>query len=199
MAEPTEEPAAPAARRAVVGLGNPGERYRETRHNLGFRVLESLARGLGVDLAGTECNSRTGRRGDDLLLVQPQTYMNRSGYAVRCLVERHGFEPEDVLVVYDEVALPLGRLRLRPGGSPGGHRGMESVVETLRTDRVPRLRLGCGGEEGPPEDEDLVGYVLSPFRPEELEVADEMVERAADACRAWLAEGIEAAMNEFNG
>jgi PTH1 family peptidyl-tRNA hydrolase len=117
---------------------------------------------------------------------------------VRCLAERHGLEPGDVLVVYDEVALPLGRLRVRPGGSPGGHRGMESVVENLRTDRVPRLRLGCGAEEGPPPADDLVEYVLSPFRPEEREAAGEMVERAADACRAWLGEGIEAAMNRYN-
>jgi len=199
MSESTEGPTAAAGgRRAVVGLGNPGERYLDTRHNLGFRVVEALAERLGVALDGTECNSVTGRRGDDLLLALPQTYMNRSGYALRCLVERHGLEPGDVLVVYDEVALPLGRLRLRPGGSPGGHRGMESVVENLRTDRVPRLRLGCGGEDGPPPAEELVEYVLSPFRPEEREAANEMVERAADACRAWLAEGIEAAMSRYN-
>ncbi|HSL84254.1 MAG TPA: aminoacyl-tRNA hydrolase [Thermoanaerobaculia bacterium] len=198
MAETPEDRTSAGGPRAVVGLGNPGERYRDTRHNLGFRVVETLAERLGVALNGVECNSRTGRRGDDLLLVLPQTYMNRSGYAVRCLVERHGFEPEDVLVIYDEVALPLGRLRLRPGGSPGGHRGMESVVENLRTDRVPRLRLGCGGEDGPPTAEELVEYVLSPFRPDERETADEMVERAADACRAWLAEGIEVAMNRYN-
>lgn len=183
----------------MVGLGNPGERYRETRHNLGFRAVEELARRLGVGLDGFECNARVGWRGEDLVLALPRTYMNRSGYAVRCLVERHHLEPSAILVVYDEVALPLGRLRLRPGGSPGGHRGMESVVESLRTDRIPRLRLGCGGEDGPPEAEDLVSYVLSPFRPEEREAADAVVERAADACRAWIEEGIEAAMNAFNG
>jgi PTH1 family peptidyl-tRNA hydrolase len=192
-------PAIPAPRpRLVVGLGNPGERYAETRHNLGFRVVEELARRRGVTVAKIECNSRVGRVGDDLLLVMPQTYMNRSGFAMRCLAERHDFEPSDLLVVYDEVALPLGRLRMRPGGSPGGHRGLESVVENLRTDRIPRLRLGCGGEDGPPAGEDLVDYVLSPFRPEEREPAGEMVERAADACEAWVARGIEAAMNEFN-
>jgi PTH1 family peptidyl-tRNA hydrolase len=125
--------------------------------------------------------------------------MNRSGYAVRCLAERHGLEPPDLLVVYDEVSLPLGKLRLRPGGSPGGHRGMESVVENLRTDGVPRLRLGCAGEAGAPGGEELVDYVLSPFRAEERRAADEMVERAADACEAWLRDGIEAAMNQFNG
>jgi PTH1 family peptidyl-tRNA hydrolase len=185
--------------RAVVGLGNPGERYRETRHNLGFRVVETLARRLGVPLARTECNALVGESAGGPLLAQPQTYMNRSGYAVRCLAERHGLEPPDLLVVYDEVSLPLGKLRLRPGGSPGGHRGMESVVENLRTDGVPRLRLGCAGEAGAPGGEELVDYVLSPFRAEERRAADEMVERAADACEAWLRDGIEAAMNQFNG
>jgi len=196
MVEPTEEP---AARRAVVGLGNPGERYQETRHNLGFRVVEALGHRLGAPLAGVECNARVAEPAGGPLLAQPQTYMNRSGYTLRCLAERHGFEPGEVLVVYDDVSLPLGRLRLRPGGSPGGHRGMESVVENLRTDRIPRLRLGCAGPEGTPAGEELVDYVLSPFRSEEREAAEEMVERAADACETWLREGIEAAMNRFNG
>jgi PTH1 family peptidyl-tRNA hydrolase len=192
-------PATSASRpRVVVGLGNPGERYAETRHNLGFRVVAVLAQRRGIVVGETECNSRVGRGADGLHLVMPQTYMNRSGFALRCLAERHGFEPSEVLVVHDEVALPLGRLRMRPGGSPGGHRGLESVVENLRTDRVPRLRLGCGGEDGPPAGEDLVEYVLSPFRPDEQEAVREMVERAADACEAWVARGIEAAMNEFN-
>ena len=194
---PEGSPAAPGLR-AVVGLGNPGARYRETRHNLGFRVVDLLARRRSVELSRLECNALVGGTGA-VLLVLPQTYMNRSGYAIRCLAERHGLAPEDVLVVYDDVALPLGRLRLRPGGSPGGHRGVESVVENLRTDAVPRLRLGCAGEDGPPGSEELVDYVLSPFRPDEEEAAAEMVERAADACEAWLDHGIETAMNRYNG
>lgn len=184
--------------RVIVGLGNPGEEYRDTRHNLGFRVVEILARRRGIDLAGVECNSRIGR-GGGLVLVMPQTYMNRSGYALRCLAETHGFAPEQLLVVYDEVALPLGRLRLRPGGSPAGHRGLESVVENLRTARVPRLRLGCAPEEGAPPGDELAEFVLSPFAAEEREAVDAMVERAADACEAWISEGTEAAMNRFNG
>lgn len=199
MAEATDTDEPAAGRRAVVGLGNPGERYRDTRHNLGFRVVEALAARLDAPLGRSECNARVGEAAGGLLLAAPQTFMNRSGYALRCLVERHGFEPGEALVVYDDVALPLGRLRLRPGGSPGGHRGMESVVENLRTDRIPRLRLGCAGEGGTPAGEELVGYVLSPFRSEEREAAEEMVERAADACETWLREGIEAAMNRFNG
>lgn len=198
MNENAEEHPAKPGLRVVVGLGNPGERYRRTRHNLGFRVVQLLANRRSAELSRLECNALVAEAGG-ILLALPQTYMNRSGHAVRCLAERHGFGPESVLVIYDEVALPLGRLRLRPGGSPGGHRGMESVVESLRSDAVPRLRLGCSGENGPPPGEELVDYVLSPFRPEEEEPAAEMVERAADACEAWLEEGIETAMSRFNG
>lgn len=135
----------------------------------------------------------------EVLLAQPQTYMNRSGYAVRCLVERHGFAPAELLVVFDDVHLPLGRLRLRRAGSPGGHRGMESILENLQTDEVPRLRLGVAGEGGEPEGGDeLVDHVLAPFTPEERAAVDEIIARAADACEAWLAEGVDAAMNAFN-
>lgn len=196
-----DEAAGGASLRAVVGLGNPGERYRETRHNLGFRVVQEVARRLGVPIDRQECNSLVGVAAveDDLLLVLPQTYMNRSGYAVRCLRERHDLDPDRLLVVYDDVQLPLGRLRLRPGGSPGGHKGMESMVENLRTDRIPRLRLGCFGEAGPPAGEELVEYVLAPFEADEQEAVEEMITRAADACATWLDEGIEAAMNRHNG
>ena len=182
-------------RRLILGLGNPGERYAPTRHNLGFRVVDEMARRRGVRIAGEECAALVGEA-TELLLAKPQTYMNRSGYAARCLVERHGLVPAGVLVVYDEAALPLGRLRLRPAGSPGGHRGMESVVGELRTDEVPRLRLGIGPEEPP---EDLVELVLAPFAPGEREVVDAMVARAADACESWLADGAEATMARFNG
>jgi len=182
-------------RRLILGLGNPGERYAPTRHNLGFRVVDELARRRGVTVADEECGALVGSV-PELLLAKPQTYMNRSGYAARCLVEVHGLEPGGVLVVYDEAALPLGRLRLRPAGSPGGHRGMESVVGELRTDEVPRLRLGIAPEEPP---EDLVDFVLAPFEPGEREAVDALVARGADACEAWLADGAEAAMVRFNG
>lgn len=182
--------------RLILGLGNPGERYSDTRHNVGFLVVEELARRRGVRLDRRECNSFLG--GEDILLAQPQTYMNRSGWAARCLVETHGLDPSGVLVVYDEVALPLGKLRLRKSGSPGGHRGLESVIENLRTDQVPRLRLGISPGE-PPRGEDLVDFVLAPFLPGEREAVDAMVTRAADACEVWLREGAEAAMAKFNG
>jgi PTH1 family peptidyl-tRNA hydrolase len=197
--------------RLVLGLGNPGPQYRETRHNVGFRVVERLAHRLGSSFDGDavrdECGSRVLALGD-LTLALPQTFMNRSGYAARCLVEVHGFAPEEILVVYDEVALPLGRLRLRRGGSPAGHRGIESILQQLRTDQIPRLRLGVGRGERPPADEgaieapnlpNLADFVLSPFAPEEQDAVAAMIERAADACETWLVEGIDAAMTKSNG
>lgn len=206
----------------VLGLGNPGEPYRATRHNVGFRVVDELARRLGVACDRFECGafvaavagparrhpspppegpetSEPAGGGADLLLAKPQTYMNRSGHAARCLLELHGLDPASVLVVYDEINLPLGRLRLRRGGSPAGHRGLESVVESLRTDQIPRLRLGVAGENGPPPGEGLADFVLAPFLPAEEEEVERMIARAADACEAWWKDGVDLAMNRFNG
>lgn len=184
-------------RRLILGLGNPGARYAATRHNVGFRVVERLAGRRGIGLDHDECNSRVGHDGE-LELAAPQTFMNRSGYAARCLLERRELAPEDLLVVYDEVHLPLGSLRLRPRGSPAGHRGIESVLENLGTDEVPRLRLGVAGPEGPPAGDRMVDFVLEPFDDHELEAVEEMIERAAAACEVWAQEGTEAAMQRFN-
>jgi PTH1 family peptidyl-tRNA hydrolase len=183
----------------VVGLGNPGREYVDTRHNVGFRVVEELARRWAVSLGGNECSARVGGGASGVLLAQPQTYMNRSGFAVRCLAERHQLPPERVLVVLDEVALPLGKLRLRAAGSPGGHRGLESVLASLQSDQVPRLRLGVRAGEAPPAGEELVDFVLSPFAGEEREAVQALVARAADAVETWLAEGVEPAMARHNG
>lgn len=195
--------------RLVLGLGNPGEEYRATRHNVGFRVVEELARRRGARLDLLECNaliaslvregSGEGSEEDPVLLAKPQTYMNRSGFAARCLVERHAIAPEAILVVYDEVNLPLGRLRLRRSGSPAGHRGIESILENLRTDQIARLRLGIADPEQPIAGDALVDFVLAPFAAAEEETLAPLLLRAADACEAWLADGIEAAMNRFNG
>jgi peptidyl-tRNA hydrolase, PTH1 family len=193
-----EPGAAAPALRLVVGLGNPGAEYRDTRHNVGFRVVEELARRRGVRLRAGECNSLVGGT-DALLLALPQTFMNRSGYAVRCLLERHELQPGSVLVVLDEVALSLGRLRLRGSGSPGGHRGLESILESLQSDAVPRLRLGVREEDEPVVGEGLADYVLDPFTSAARERVEEMIVRGADACESWLAEGIERAMARFNG
>jgi PTH1 family peptidyl-tRNA hydrolase len=207
--------------RLILGLGNPGEEYRATRHNVGFRVVEELARRWQARLDRLECNALTARvelpgaaAGEGLavapaalavLLAKPQTYMNRSGFAARCLVELHGLDPAALLVVYDEVNLPFGRLRLRRSGSPAGHRGIESILENLRTDQVARLRIGIGGPESPAgagtaaTAERLVDHVLSPFTAAEEAAVAPVVQRAADACEAWLRDGIDAAMSRFNG
>jgi PTH1 family peptidyl-tRNA hydrolase len=169
---------------------------------VGFRVIEELARRRGLALDHSECNALLAGNGQtppDLLLAQPQTYMNRSGFAARCLLERYQLDPAAILVVYDEINLPFGKLRLRKAGSPAGHRGIESVIESLRTDEVPRLRLGVAPEPGPPAGEDWAGFVLGPFAAGEREALGAMILRAADACEAWLREGIDIAMNRFNG
>lgn len=185
-------------RKLILGLGNPGERYAATRHNRGREVIEELARRWGRSLDTVECGARIAVS-DLVVLAAPDTYMNRSGYAARCLVERRGLAPEDMLVVYDEAALPLGALRLRHRGGAGGQNGMASVLESLQTDEVPRLRLGVGPIAGLPGGSDLVEYVLSPFDDGEARLARDQIQTAADACELWLAHGTEAAMNRFNG
>jgi len=188
--------------RLVLGLGNPGGRYTDTRHNLGFRVVDELARRLGVRLGLNVCGALWASN-DRIDLAMPQTYMNRSGYSARCLSERNGYAPGSILVVYDEVHLPLGRLRLRGKGSPGGHRGMESVIENLRTTAVPRLRLGIAPDEAAAaaagRGEDLPDFVLAPFAADEIETAARMVRRAADCVLSWVDRGVDVTMNEYNG
>jgi peptidyl-tRNA hydrolase, PTH1 family len=196
--------------RLILGLGNPGEEYRDTRHNVGFRVVEELARRWEISVERQECNALTGRAtlgataaaGEDLqtdvLLVKPQTYMNRSGYAARCFAERYELEPAALLVVYDEINLPLGKLRVRRGGSPAGHRGLESILEHMRSAEVPRLRLGVA-REAKVDGEELAAFVLGPFAPDEAETVEAMVRRAADACEVWARDGAEVAMRGFNG
>ncbi len=182
----------------VVGLGNPGERYRLTRHNLGFVAVERLAAELGAGRKSLECNALVARAGD-LWLAWPQTYMNRSGYSVRCLVERHDIARERLLVVYDEIDLPLGRMRLRRQGSPAGHRGMESVIRSLASREIARLRIGVAPADGSEPAGELSDYVLEPFCRDEREAAAAAAERAAEACVCWWREGAQEAMNRFNG
>lgn len=187
----------------VVGLGNPGSEYEGTRHNVGFRVLEHLARHEGLlfgaprTLEGYEgpqgfvcARSHT----PDALLVKPTTFMNRSGDVVAPLAAWAGLGPEDVLVVYDDMDLPLGELRLRPWGGAGGHNGMRSLIERLRSDRFPRLRVGIGRART-----DAARHVLSRFSPEEdVEIAISVAE-ASEAILHWLTEGdIEKCMTRFH-
>lgn len=180
--------------RLVVGLGNPGPEYAGTRHNLGFRVVEEVARRRALRSWSPLCAALVAR-GGDLLLARPQTFMNRSGLAVRCLAEREEMGPAEILVVFDDLALPLGRLRLRAGGGSGGHRGMASILEQLRSDEVPRLRLGIGPA---PAGTDLADWVLAPFEEVEREAVEAAVGRGADACEAWLEEDLEQVAARFN-
>ena len=181
---------------AVVGLGNPGERYASTRHNVGFMVVDELAARFRItrfeprffSLAAYRPGSRP------LWLVKPQTFMNLSGKAVAALSRQENLAPSQVLVVVDDVDLPLGQLRLRPRGGPGTHNGLRSVVEALG-EGFPRLRLGVRGARA---WQDLAAYVLEPFDPEEQQLAAAMVRRAADCVEAALYEGIARAASRFN-
>jgi PTH1 family peptidyl-tRNA hydrolase len=159
-------------------------------------VVDGLRRRLGAGRESSECGSLVSVAGG-LLLARPQTFMNRSGWAIRCLVDRHEVGDTDLLVIYDDVSLPLGRLRARAFGGPGGHRGMESILENLRTDRVPRLRLGIA----PPDavEEELSEFVLAPFTSDEVVLADELVDRAVDAVALWLSDGLGPVMDRYNG
>jgi len=178
----------------LFGLGNPGDRYAETRHNAGFMVLDTLAGKWRARF-----RSRPGRRvaraefaGHAVTLVEPLLYMNESGVPVR---EHLAEEPDDFIVVCDDLALPFGRLRIRPKGSDGGHNGLASIIYHLETDRFPRLRVGIGE---PPADVEGAEYVLDRFLPEEAERWPEVLKRAADACACFVADGLEAAMNRYN-
>ncbi len=179
----------------IAGLGNPGSRYSRTRHNAGWMALDAAFRRSGACVERYRGNGELARA-DGLLLFRPLGYMNRSGPPVLRLMEREGAGPEQLLVLVDDVNLTLGTLRLRPGGSSGGHNGLASVEHALGTDRFARLRMGVGPC---PPGADLAQYVLSPFYEEERDVVVRMVGRAADAALCWAAEGVEAAMNKFNG
>jgi PTH1 family peptidyl-tRNA hydrolase len=186
------------ARKLVVGLGNPGPEYEGTRHNAGFRIVDRVAadnrfpafhrKGLGLESVGSLGDGR-------VALVKPLTFMNLSGGLVARRLGDLGLEPADLLVCYDELALPLGRLRLRPAGSGAGHNGVQSVIDALGTQEFPRLRFGVGPGS---RSGDQSRFVLSPFRKSELATVEETLERAARAVECFCAHGVRAAMNRFN-
>jgi PTH1 family peptidyl-tRNA hydrolase len=182
--------------RIVVGLGNPGSRYAQTRHNVGFMVVNVLARRHHMTFRGSKqrADVARGRMGDlPVLLAQPVTYMNESGVAVARLVAYYRVPLEHLLVVCDDLDLPFGRLRLRPSGSSGGNRGLESIIREIGSKDFPRLRVGVGRP-----DRSAVDHVLSPFSPEQMRLLPGLVDKAADAVTAALQEGVTPAMNEFN-
>ena len=183
----------------VVGLGNPGSKYARSRHNAGFRALDRLAGRHGLRFGEREYKSLVARGsigGERVVLVKPQTYMNLSGEAVGRARRALRLEPPDVLVIYDEADLPLGRIRIRESGGAGGHNGVASIIAALGGKGFPRVRIGIGrpGVGKLPTD-----YLLDALEPDEVPAFDEAVERAADAVEAILGEGLRVAMNRFNG
>ncbi|NPA93018.1 MAG: aminoacyl-tRNA hydrolase [Chloroflexi bacterium] len=182
----------------IVGLGNPGREYAKTRHNAGFLLLDHLAEQLGFRFRRMQFKALVadGRyQGRKIILAKPQTYMNLSGRAVRPLMRFYQIPPEQLLVAYDDLDLPLGTLRLRPKGGHGGHKGMRSIIEHLGTQEFPRLRLGIGR---PPGRMDAADYVLQPFTPAEMEVLQIAFARGVEGILRWWEEGLSAAMNFVN-
>ncbi len=182
----------------IVGLGNPGAEFAAHRHNIGFQVVEALALAHGLPFSRRKGKARVaeGRiAGQPVLLAKPQTFMNRSGQAVSRLSRMHDIPAECILVVYDDLDLPLGRLRLRPEGGSGGHRGMRSIIESLGTQAFPRLRVGIDRPRGRMDPSD---YVLEAFDKDQQPLAAQAVAQAVTAVECWLAEGIVTAMDRFN-
>lgn len=184
----------------VVGLGNPGRKYEKTRHNAGFMLVERLAQKAAADWQDDKrSKSRVAKAsfgGRRAILCQPQTYMNCSGEAVRSLADFYRIPSEDVLVVVDDADIPLGSVRMRPGGSSGGHNGLKSIEAHLGGKKFARQRIGIGRRDGSRE---IVGHVLGRFDAEEMKILELALARAADQAECWLTAGIEKAMNEHNG
>ena len=183
----------------IAGLGNPGDLYEHTRHNVGFDVLTLLSQQLQIPITRKRANALVGEgqfAGEKVVLCKPQTYMNASGEAIAELVRWYKLPPEQLLVIYDDIDLAPGWLRIRPNGSAGTHNGMRSIVSCLGTEAFPRIRVGIGGR--PPAFE-LADWVLSRYHtPEERATAQDAYQRAADAALAWMRAGINSAMNQFN-
>lgn len=185
--------------RLIIGLGNPGDTYRDTRHNIGFMVIDELAHRLGLSFT-------TEKRWDCLLakftggwLMKPLTFMNGSGDAISAVSHFYKLTPAETLVVFDDVDLPLGRLKMKLSGSAAGHNGLKSIISSLGTDEFPRLKVGISAEDGTrPAGDRMVGHVLGKFRAEEKPAADAVIKRAADAVATAMKSGLAAAMNLFN-
>jgi PTH1 family peptidyl-tRNA hydrolase len=182
----------------IAGLGNPGREYRDNRHNIGFLALDRLAARLGLSFSRLESKALVTKgehEGRRLLLAKPQTYMNLSGQAVGALLRYYKVPLENLLVVYDDVDLPLGTLRLRPGGGSGGQKGMASIIERLGSQDFPRLRVGVGR---PPGRMNAADYVLEDFTRQEAAILPEILDRAAEAALVFVEDSLDAAMNRFN-
>lgn len=180
----------------IVGLGNPGKKYENTRHNMGFMVVDRLSEKAGVSVDRLKFRALTGEciiGGQKVMLMKPQTFMNLSGDAVREAASYFKLEPSNIVVIYDDIDIPLGSLRIRKSGSAGTHNGMRSVVSLLGSDKFPRVRVGIGGASG-----DLIGHVIGKISKGEKEILDETIGHAADAVECLITDGVDLAMNRFN-
>lgn len=184
----------------IVGLGNPGPKYAATRHNVGFRAVEQLAAGCGARIDRLRFQALTGQAsvaGRRVLLMQPQTFMNNSGIAVKQAADFYKVPPERVLVLFDDIDLDVGRLRLRRDGSAGGHNGVKSIIACLGTQEFPRIKIGVGAKPHP--DYDLADWVLSRFSAQEQTLLEPAIRRAAEAAAMLLSDGLDKAASKYNG
>ena len=188
----------------IVGLGNPGKTYAHNRHNVGFWCLNYFARLHSIHLDRRQCQAKVGLvevMGEKLLLAKPRMFMNLSGDPVTCLVRKHNIPLSDLLVIYDDLDLPLGKIRLRQNGGSGGHKGMNSIVSALGSEDFPRIRVGIGRpqtEEQSMSEDAIVNYVLSDFSPQEEAIMKSVIVKVAEAIDCFLTQGIEAAMSKLN-
>jgi PTH1 family peptidyl-tRNA hydrolase len=188
----------------IVGLGNPGRIYAHNRHNAGFRCLNYFARLHSIRFDHRQCRARIGTgevSGEKLLLAKPRTFVNLSGNSVAGLVHKHNVPLSNLLVIYDDMDLPLGKIRLRQSGGSGGHKGMNSIISALGSEAFPRIRVGIGrpqAEEQSITEDTIVNYVLSDFSRQEEAIIKPVIARVAEAVDCFLTQGIEAAMSKFN-
>lgn len=182
----------------IVGLGNPERDYAETRHNMGFNVINLLAKEYDIDISRTKFEALFGSgiiEGEKVILVKPQTFMNASGRSVIEFVRFYKIDLQDLIVVYDDMDIEISKIRIRKSGSPGGHNGMKSIVNILADDRFPRVRVGIGKPE---YEDDLINYVIGAIPEEEKEGLKEGIEKAKEALKELLKNGIDSAMNKYN-
>ena len=182
----------------IAGLGNPGKEYENTRHNAGFMVMDALAEKIGADISEKKHKALCGKGvigGEKVILMKPQTYMNSSGESIRAAADYYKVDPEDILIVYDDISLAPGQLRIRAKGSAGGHNGIKSIIAHLGTQEFPRVKVGVGEK---PKGYDLADYVLSRFQKDERVLMEEAFERAGEAAVCMMNDTMEHAMNQFN-
>ncbi len=189
----------------IIGLGNPGQGYSKSRHNIGFMCLKHFAKEHNIEFDKKQADARTGRgtvEGIEVVLAKPQTYMNLSGRSVNRLMHKFKLKPSDIIVIHDDMDLPLGKVRIRAGGSSGGHKGIDSIIRDIGTRDFIRIKVGIGRPEKDNDnnyyDDDIVDFVLNSFSPDEKKLIEPSIEKVSDAILCLLTEEVETAMNKFN-